>query len=111
MTQRTMFDEWAERDLVPISRTTDPESSKRAAREVVKSGVVASQQKVFLDLVQANPGLTSKCLGVLSGLPDGRFAAGRRLADLRRKKLVTNINPETSEDTRTTGNDMQWWVV
>ena len=87
-------------ELEAASRKTDPESSKRAAREIERSGALKGQRKICLDLVTRYPGKTSKELATLGSLD--RYQIARRLPELAKMKHL-RVTQEGSEDQR-------WWV-
>jgi hypothetical protein len=93
-------------------RFTDPPASREAADRMQATGKADSHRRIFYDLVRDNPGRTSKELGRLAaihGMTDARHEAGRRLPELYRAGLVTNVDPNTGENTRATSGEMLWW--
>jgi len=88
-------------ELAAASRKTDPESSKRVAREIEKSGVLKGQRLIALELVKQYPGRTSKELSQLGTLD--RYQLARRLADLLKEKLVRRVE--------TQAEDCRWWSL
>ena len=72
----------SEPDPRELSRTDDPETSHKAAREIVEEGMVGRMMKVALERVKARPGSTAAELG---GGP-----VRKRLNDLRKLGLVYN---------------------
>ena len=60
--QRTFFDDEHEHDqhAKRLARTTDPETSKQAARELVASGQLGDQQRQTLKLIELFPGSTAR---------------------------------------------------
>jgi len=89
----------AEDRLPPRSRSADPESSKRAAADVERTGVMRGQRVLAQQLVESYPGSTSKELAA-AGILD-RYQLARRLPELVKLGLVR---------TRQTGNeDLRWF--
>lgn len=69
-----------------IARTSDPESSHDAARELTESGARVSQNDQARTFVERWPGCTADELADLTGWSRERLA--RRLSDLRNKGFV-----------------------
>jgi len=88
-------------DLEAGARKTDPRSSKRAAREIEKSGVLRGNRNLVLALIKQYPGHTSKQLAMLGKVD--RHMVARRCADLRNMRLVKS--EETGE------KDLVWWPL
>jgi len=88
-------------DLEAGARKTDPQSSKRAAREIEKSGVLRGQRKLALDLVKQYPGKTSKELSQLGTLD--RYQLARRLPELALEKLIKRTEHQAE--------DCRWWPL
>ena len=86
-------------DLEAGARKTDPLSSKRAAREIEKSGALRGQRKLALDLVKQYPGRSSKELADLGTLD--RYQLARRLPELALEKLIKRTEEGNS--------DCRWW--
>lgn len=61
------------------ARRRDPESSKRAARELAESGALSSQQAQAIAAVRAWPGRTSQELAEAAGMD--RYMLARRLPE------------------------------
>jgi hypothetical protein len=70
-------------DPKQLHRSSDPETSRMAAGEVLEEGTVARMCKVALDLLLQHPGQTAAELEQLSGLTDGKIR--KRLNDLRHR--------------------------
>ena len=73
-------------DVPPRSRTTDPDTSHKAEREMRQSGALGKQAQAVFDLVSARPGHTTWELANGDALMERRI--GRRLADLEHKGLT-----------------------
>ena len=87
-------------ELEAASRKTDPESSRRAAREIEQSGVLKGQRKICLELVNQYPGRASRELSQLGTLD--RYQLARRLPEMVKENHL-RVTQEGSEDQR-------WWV-
>ena len=87
-------------ELEAASRKTDPESSRRAAREIERSGVLKGQRLIALRLVEQYPGRTSKELSQLGTLD--RYQLARRLPEMVKENHL-RVTQEGSEDQR-------WWL-
>ncbi len=73
----------------PLARTSDPATSKAAAKVLTRSGQRdSSKAKVLAQLRQAGTALTSAELASRSGIPHP--TVHKRLPDLRRDGLVGN---------------------
>ena len=72
----------------PLFRTSDPETSKVAARKAAASGILASQEVTILRIVKANEGSTAKQIAVLSGGEMDQVQVSRRLAGMIAKRMV-----------------------
>jgi hypothetical protein len=88
-------------ELEAASRQTDPASSKRAAREIERSGALKGQRLIALNLVEQYPGKTSKELSQLGTLD--RYQLARRLADLLKEHRVRRVE--------TQAEDCRWWSL
>jgi len=86
--------------LEAASRKTDPESSRRAAREIERSGVLKGQRLLCLELVQKYPGRSSKELSTLGSLD--RYQLARRLPELVKLNHL-RVTQDGVEDQR-------WWL-
>jgi DNA-binding transcriptional ArsR family regulator len=71
-----------------LSRTTDPATSSEAASLVEASGAADCQRAKCLAVVRATPGLTACEIAEAAGID--RYAASRRLPELRKAGLVVN---------------------
>jgi len=87
-------------ELEAASRKHDPLSSKRAAREIQRSGALKGQRLIALRLVEQYPGRSSKELAQLGSLD--RYQLARRLPELAKMNHL-RVTQEGSEDQR-------WWV-
>jgi predicted transcriptional regulator len=85
----------------PLSRRTDPLSSKRAEDQMRRSGTLRGQRLIALELVKAHPGRSSKELAKLGTLD--RYQLARRLPELAEMGHVrtTQIGDE----------DLKWWAT
>jgi hypothetical protein len=88
-------------DLEAASRKSDPLSSKRAAREIEKSGVLRGQRLIALNLVKQYPGRSSKELADLGTLD--RYQLARRLPELALEKLIKRTEHQAE--------DCRWWPI
>jgi hypothetical protein len=71
-----------------LSRRTDPQTSKDAAKKLVESGGLNYQQKVVKELLfMYSHGITAKELGMLCFRID-RYVCCRRLPELKAKGLA-----------------------
>ena len=73
-------------DTGAMSRRTDPDSSRQAARRHEQSGRLDSDRWRVLEALRRNPGASSKELAAREGLD--RHMVARRLPDLERAGLV-----------------------
>ncbi len=64
-----------------LSRHTDPETSRRAARRVSRSGKAIRERRLLYAAVIAEPGRTAAELGKACGVE--RYEASRRLPDMK----------------------------
>jgi len=87
-------------ELEAASRKHDPESSKRAAREIESSGALKGQRLIALRLVEQYPGRSSKELAQLGTLD--RYQLARRLPEMVKENHL-RVTQEGSEDQR-------WWL-
>ena len=69
-----------------LARTTDPDSSKEAARDFVASGGLAASEQLAYQLIANYPGRTAKELEEIRGLE--RCTVTRRVNNLVKKGLV-----------------------
>ena len=69
-------------DLPPRSRTTDPNTSHKAEREMRQSEHLGTQLAEVLELVRAHPGWTTRELA--GGDQGAKHRYSRRLSDLKR---------------------------
>lgn len=82
--QPTLFDR-GERN--PLSRSSDPITSRFAERALKESGKHQSQLARALEALRANPDSTSLELGAAAGNSD-RYLFSRRLPDLEKRGLI-----------------------
>jgi hypothetical protein len=85
----------------PRSRRSDPPSSKRAADQLQRSGVLKGQRLIALELVKQFPGRSSKELARLGTLD--RYQLARRLPEL--------VSLGHVRVTQTGVDDQKWWAV
>tara|TARA_R100001377_G_scaffold80889_2_gene60073 strand:+ start:1773 stop:2096 length:324 start_codon:yes stop_codon:yes gene_type:complete len=80
-----------------LSRRTDPETSREAARQMVESGALNAQSKFVLSVLTDNQGLTSRELADLGGgdVHQQRARFSRRLPDLMHRGIVTQGEART----------------
>jgi hypothetical protein len=88
------------------ARTTDPEPSHVAARDLVASGELGRQQALALDLVRRRPGLTSHELA--DGNVTLRYCLARRLPELARPPLML-VKRGPARPCRVTGRLATTW--
>ncbi len=84
MTQPTLFDSFANREL--IAANVDPVTSHLAAADITHSGLRASQKRAVLNAVERFPGRTSAELADAADLD--RYLVARRLPDLKHDGFV-----------------------
>lgn len=79
--QETFWDREQHLRLVetPIARSSDPESSHRAANEITASGRRQQQIAMVIDMVRKFPGMTSMELAGMTG--EDRYVLARRLPE------------------------------
>lgn len=92
------------RDVVPLSRATDPETSRAAA--LGHASKAKSHRAMLYRAMKANPGSTSAELGQLTGLD--RVEAARRCPELRDEGLAKN---GPARKCRVCGKASITWVV
>lgn len=85
-----------------LARRTDPMSSHRAARAIVKSGARKRQADAVLEALRCYDGSTTRELAELAGLD--RYMVGRRMPELAREGRVKRV--EFFD-----GRDCRWYVV
>ena len=90
-------------ETVPVSRNTDPETSREAEDWINASGQRETQAAIVMRLVQYHPGLTAGEIGERTGL--GHVPAQRRLSDLKAAGLVVTAAPRRYRDRR----QVTWW--
>lgn len=73
------------------SRRTDPQTSAEAAERIESTGKAATQRRICLLAVRAQPGLTAA--EIASKLDCDRHMPSRRLPELRDAGLVRNGEP------------------
>jgi hypothetical protein len=91
----------------PIARSTDPESSHRAANEITASGRRQQQIAMVINMVRKFPGMTSMELAGMTG--EDRYVIARRLPEaLTAGAVVKGIQRPCS----VTGKlALTWWPV
>ena len=82
--QRDLFDSESTRDM---HRRADPDTSRQAAAEVVKTGIASSQRERLLATLIEYPNMTTAELARLAHMD--RHAAGRRMPELVKRDLAT----------------------
>ena len=90
----------------PISRRSDPETSKEAAREMNESGRREGQALAVLALVRRWPRSTAPELASFSNGSLDRYQVSRRLADLEHVGKVIKRN---SRKCSIRGTEMHTW--
>lgn len=96
MSQRSF---WPTEDAIteevrPIVHRVDPVTSLIAARELVETGELGRQQRIVLEALQNNAGLTSDELAAAARLD--RYLVARRLPDLVRLGVARQGERRTS---------------
>jgi len=89
-----------------LARTTDPNTSKAAAQEVVNSPHLGDEQRRTMALLEANPGSTANDLSRLAGDADPR-RINRRLGELRSAQKAYRSG--TKRDPVTNKACAVWW--
>ena len=74
-----------------LSRTTDPETSREAARQMIESGALNAQSQFVYSVLADNQGLTSRELADIGGgdVHQQRARFSRRLPDLVKRGVAT----------------------
>jgi hypothetical protein len=91
----------------PLARHTDPDSSRQAAAELVKSGRHKTQKQRVYEALRRFPNCTSAELAAGSGLD--RFMVARRLPDLAEEGRAIQGNEKFC--TVTEKNCVTWRAV
>jgi len=81
-----------------LARTSDPDSSKEAARDFVTSGGLAASEQLAYQLIANYPGKTAKELEEIRGLE--RCTVTRRVNNLVKKGLVIRGELKKQENGR-----------
>jgi len=73
-----------------LSRTTDPNTSREAARQMIDSGALNAQSQFVYSVLVDNQGLTSRELADIGGgdIHQQRARFARRLPDLAKRGLA-----------------------
>ena len=88
-----------------MTRRSHPETSREAARELVRSGSFGRRCLFALDILRQNPGSTSHELDACAGVSDGEIR--KRLSDLRKAGLAV---VGRSRKCKVKGSQCQtWW--
>ena len=87
------------------SRSSDPETSRSAARDVESRGAARRQRELCLAAVRLKPGQTAAEIAVAVG-PE-RHAPSRRLPELRAAGLV--VNGEARRCAVVGSASLTWW--
>jgi hypothetical protein len=69
-----------------MARTSDPDTSFEAAKDLIDSGKLTDQQTAVLEAIRRWPGLTARDLSAASGLD--YYAIQRRAAELATRRQV-----------------------
>lgn len=93
--------------LDPISRQGDPDTSRRAEREITQDGTRSKACQAALTLVKMFPGMTSNELENQIGVSDGRVR--KRLRELERRGLIRRGEARVSEVTGKV--NVTWWLA
>lgn len=91
-------DDWAPGSRPPRARRSDPLASHAAADALESSGRAASLMADVLDAVRRFPGLTSRELGLRTGIDRHDF--GRRLPELERRRLIERVEEDPGAELR-----------
>lgn len=70
----------------PLARSSDPVTSKLAARELVKTGELGRQHRLVLEALKKRPGMTSDELAANAQI--NRYTCARRLPELAASGLA-----------------------
>jgi DNA-binding MarR family transcriptional regulator len=73
-------------DFETLSRTSDPSTSRSAARAIVASGQHESDCRRVLEAIRRHPGLSTREISEVTGID--RHLLGRRAADLKKRGLI-----------------------
>lgn len=108
--QQTLFDrdpEPVNQYGLPMSRATDPVTSKVAA---VKHATKADAHRaIILDELRRNDGQTGHELGVATGL--GQVECCRRLSELLRDELVTRCESDRPCKIKPQSKQLRYWYL
>jgi len=89
----------------PMSRRTDPQTSRIAASRLVASGRADAHRALIVDAIRRRPGTTYRQIAELTGLEP--VAVGRRLVEVERLGLA-----RAGEARDTEGRAMRtWWPL
>ena len=80
--------------FTPVSRRTDPLSSKQAEKEINGNGLRSRQQEIVFQAVRKYPKHTSKELCAITGID--RYTLGRRLPEIS-VPVDVNVDPFYAE--------------
>jgi len=83
------------------ARRLDPESSKRAARYVERTGIVVSQREQVLEALRRFPGRCTKEIARMAGLD--RYMVARRMPELEQMGLARRGEMAAAGE--------RWWPV
>lgn len=98
--QATIYELLDRVQSVPRTASGDPVSSERAEIRMRESGRMRSQALTVLEMIKANPGLTSKQLGAIG--PLDRYQVARRTPELLAARKVTRTDENV---------ESRWWAV
>jgi predicted transcriptional regulator len=96
---KTLFD-------IPLSRQTDPGTSRLAAKELAASGIYGRQKRMVYEGLKRNNGTTSAELAQRIGVD--RYVTARRLPDLEREGIVRKGPARLCEITNSLC--VTWWI-
>lgn len=107
MNQRTFFGDWSQRELTPnqLARSSHPDTSHKAAAEIVDSGKLQHAMKTAEQWLRQMPHSTASELEEASGLTDGKIR--KRLNDLKKVGLAEKGEKRRC---RVTGRMAYTWI-
>lgn len=89
----------------PVSRSSNPNTSREAEKSINKSGSRNTQCNQILVVVKDNPGAVSGEIADITGM--GMHITSRRLADLKNKGSIFQGQPRTYE--KSGRKQVSWW--
>jgi len=89
-----------------LYRNSDPETSRKAAYDLVASGTFGRMERLALRYVESNPGRTARELETIAGVEAGQIR--KRLAKLKRQGKLKNGDARTCV---ISGRKAQTWAI